>query len=91
MSKNDQIAQFLATRGATVCPPTSSHKDNARSLRHLRRDMERKCDPLSDIDTDGEDMEDDLREREAFGAARMNGASMSDALDDARMASFNRR
>lgn len=31
------IREFLARKGATVCAPTASHKDNAASLRTMRR------------------------------------------------------
>ena len=74
------IAQFLASKGATVCPPTRSHTSNARSLRKMRDAHERMCGPETDMD----DMDDEVREREIFGAARLNGASVSDALDHAR-------
>lgn len=38
-----QIEAFLATRGARRCPATTSHKDNARSLREWRNDHESRC------------------------------------------------
>lgn len=40
MSRNDQIAEFLARKGATVCPAAESFKDQAGSLKRLRRETE---------------------------------------------------
>jgi len=41
VSKQDQIAEFLARRGVTVCPPAGSFAEQATPLSRARRDHER--------------------------------------------------
>ena len=77
MSRNEQLEAFLATRGATKCAPS---KGSARSLKALRREHEDRC-------THGPRLSAEQRseqEREAFGRARLGGASVSEALDEAQ-------
>ena len=80
MSHEELIQAFIASNGVTKCAPTGSHGSNARSLRSLRDDVERSLTEGSEVG-ECEEEEDDARQREAFGRARANGASVSDALD----------
>ena len=71
MSKNtDAMAAFLA-RGGTIkqCPAGDA---NATPLRTLRRQQDEALDSEQQAE----------RSAERFGAARLNGASMNDALDE---------
>jgi len=87
MSRDEKIAEFLARKGATICPPAEG---NARSLRKMRRDIEAGLsrdggkDPMYGLDLSERASE---RRREAYGRARAAGFSVSDALDEARDAS----
>lgn len=79
LTRDEQLKAFLATRGVTQCPPTTSHADNAPSLRRLRDSRERML-------TRGEEpsMEQVAERRvERFHIARAGGASVSEALDEA--------
>jgi hypothetical protein len=67
----DAMAAFLARGGAvTKCPPRDA---NATPLRKLRRQAELDA-------SDDSEQQAELR-AERFGRARLNGASMSEALD----------
>jgi hypothetical protein len=68
---SDAMAAFLA-RGGTVTQCGSSDKQ-APTLRQLRRERDLEC-------TD----ENPERAQERFGAARANGYSVSDSLDESR-------
>jgi hypothetical protein len=41
MNRKDQIAEFLARKGATICPPAESFEDQAAPLSRARRAHER--------------------------------------------------
>lgn len=72
---SDAMAAFLARGGAiTKCAPSLKQ---ARSLAAMRRDERLKMEEL-DSEQEAE------RSMERFGAARANGASVSDALDESR-------
>jgi hypothetical protein len=84
MSDADKIAEFLARKGATKCPPA---KAGARSLRAMRREHERALTEGRERLTEDERAEREAElAREAFGRARAAGFSVSDALDEAREA-----
>lgn len=87
MTREEQIAAFIANKGVTVCESTGSHKDNAKSLRHMRNRAEVGEDPFDLQCEDGEEFDAEREaetEREAFGAARASGFSVPDSLDNAR-------
>ncbi len=77
MTRQQQIAEFLAHKGATLCPPTGE-EFTARPLHALRRERER------GLTNDPEQAAE--REREVFARAKAAGFSTSDALDEAREA-----
>jgi hypothetical protein len=74
-TNTDAMAAFLA-RGGTVtqCP---ARDGNATPLRILRREASAM---LAHLDSEAQAE----RSQERFGAARLNGASVSDALDESR-------
>lgn len=81
MTAADKIAEFIARKGVTKCPPS---KGGARSLSAMRREHEAALteDPSEEVSAE----QRSEREREAFGRARAAGFSTSDALDEAREA-----
>lgn len=83
MSHEEMIAQFVARNGVTKCAPTGSHGSNARSLRRLRDERELELSDVGECEEE-EDIDHEVRQRETFGRARLNGASVSDALDTMR-------
>lgn len=83
--KSKLLADFLAKKGAVRCPPGVA---NATSLARMRREHEH---ALVDVLVDGGLERESERAREAFGAARANGHSVSDALDYGRDAANRRR
>jgi len=78
MTQSEQLAEFLARKGVTKCPPS---KVGAPSLRAMRKEHEATLANGSDEEPSAEQRSE--REREAFGRARSAGFSVSDALDEA--------
>lgn len=77
MTREDQIQNFLRTKGVTKCPPTTSHTDNAASLYKMRLARE------TALSTPVEEVSEE-RYVEAVVQARVAGMSVSDALDEGR-------
>ncbi len=78
MTREQQIAEFLARKGATVLPPTGE-EFTAKPLHAMRRERERSLmNPELDVEQAAE------IEREVFTRAKAAGFSTSDALDEAR-------
>lgn len=85
MTREQQIAEFLARKGATVCPPTGE-AFTAKPLHSMRRERERNLtNPALDAEQAAE------VEREVFARAKAAGFTVSDALDEARDAVLNCR
>jgi hypothetical protein len=64
MTKQDQIAAFLARKGATKCPPAESFADQAAPLSRARRELEQTLtEPVDDRDHE-------VIEREAAAESR---------------------
>lgn len=85
--KDETIADFLARGGRITKAPTA--EANATPLRVLRKQADRNADAglgyrvLSAEERSIEAEHRAERRAEIFGAARLNGASESDALDEA--------
>lgn len=60
----DQLAAYLARKGATVCPPATSFADQARPLKHARRELEQ------DLASPEDDRDLEVIERERGAEAR---------------------